>query len=119
MGNMVETAIYSQWSHNTDFIPYYARWRDGEVDIVGLSSKQKPLWAVEIKWSTRFVKSIQKLGNLKSFCLKNHISRTLVTTYDIEEIKEDDSLVYDFSPFSIYCYTVGRNAVDAHIYDEI
>ncbi len=109
---MVETAIFSQWSHNTEFIPYYARWKDGEVDIVGLNIKQKPSWAVEIKWSNRYVKSIQKLANLKSFCIKNNISVTLVTTLDIEEIKTDNDLTYDFSPSSTYCYTVGRNAVE-------
>jgi predicted AAA+ superfamily ATPase len=113
IGNMVETAIFSQWGHNTGFTPYYARWKKGEVDIVSLSNeKQKPLWAVEIKWSNRFVKSLQKLSNLKSFCLKNNLDRTLVTTLDIEEIKEDDGLIYDFTPSSIYCYTVGRNAID-------
>ncbi len=113
IGNMVETAIFSQWGHNTGFKPYYARWKGGEVDIVSLSAeKQKPLWAVEIKWSNRYVKSIHKLSNLKSFCVKNHIDRTLVTTIDIEEIKEDDGLIYDFTPCSLYCYTVGRNAVD-------
>ena len=113
IGNMVETAIFSQWGHNTGFKPYYARWKGGEVDIVSLSAeKQKPLWAVEIKWSNRYVKSIHKLSNLKSFCVKNHIDRTLVTTLDIEEIKEDDGLIYDFTPCSLYCYTVGRNAVD-------
>ncbi|WP_026776620.1 ATP-binding protein [Polaribacter sp. Hel_I_88] len=114
--NMVETAIFSQWGHNTGFTPYYARWKNGEVDIVSLSNeKQKPLWAVEIKWSNRFVKSLQKLSNLKSFCLKNKLDRTLVTTLDIEEIKEDDGLTYDFTPSSIYCYTVGRNAIDRKI----
>ena len=113
IGNMVETAIFSQWGHNTTFKPYYARWKNGEVDIVRLSSeKQKPLWAVEIKWSNRFAKSIHKLSNLKSFCEKNNIDRTLVTTLDIEEIKEDDGLIYDFTPCSLYCYTVGRNAID-------
>ncbi|MDO3644684.1 ATP-binding protein [Mucilaginibacter sp. L3T2-6] len=112
IGNMVETAIFSQWSHNTEFTPYYARWKDGEVDIVGLNIKQKPSWAVEIKWSNRYVKSIQKLANLKSFCIKNNISVTLVTTLDIEEIKTDNNLTYDFSPSSTYCYTVGRNAVE-------
>ena len=116
IGNMVETAIFSQWGHNTGFTPYYARWKNGEVDIVSLSNeKQKPLWAVEIKWSNRFVKSLQKLSNLKSFCLKNKLDRTLVTTLDIEEIKEDDGLTYDFTPSSIYCYTVGRNAIDRKI----
>jgi predicted AAA+ superfamily ATPase len=113
IGNMVETAIFSQWSHNSSFIPYYARWNKGEVDIVSLSSsKQKPQWAVEIKWSNRFVKSLSKLSNLKSFCKKNNLERTLVTTLDIEEIKEDDGLIYDFTPSSLYCYTVGRNAVE-------
>jgi len=114
IGNMVETAIFSQWEHKTEFKPFYARWKDGEVDIVSLSAeKQKPLWAVEIKWSNKYVKSLQNLSNLKSFCKKNSIDRTLVTTLDIEEIKEDDDIIYDFTPCSIYCYTVGRNAVDA------
>jgi predicted AAA+ superfamily ATPase len=113
IGNMVETAIFSQWGHNTGFKPFYARWKNGEVDIVSLSNtKQKPVWAVEIKWSNRYVKSLQKLASLKSFCKKNNLDRTLVTTLDIEEIKEDDGLTYDFTPCSLYCYSVGRNAVD-------
>jgi hypothetical protein len=40
------------------------------------------------------------------------LDRTLITTLDIEEIKEEDGLTYDFTPSSIYCYTVGRNAID-------
>ncbi len=113
IGNMVETAIFSQWSNNSNFIPYYARWNKGEVDIVCLSlEKQKPQWAVEIKWSNRFVKSLNKLSKLKAFCKKNTLTKTFVTTLDIEEIKEDDGLTYIFIPSSLYCYTVGRNAVD-------
>jgi len=116
IGNMVETAIFSQWGHNTGFTPYYARWKNGEVDIVSLSNeKQKPIWAVEIKWSNRYVKSLQKLSNLKSFCEKNNLDRTLITTRDIEEIKENDGLIYDFTPSSIYCYTVGRNAIERRL----
>lgn len=116
IGNMVETAIFSQWGHNTGFTPYYARWKNGEVDIVSLSNeKQKPLWAVEIKWSNRYVKSLQKLSNLKSFCEKNNLDRTLITTRDIEEIKENEGLIYDFTPSSIYCYTVGRNAIERRL----
>lgn len=116
IGNLVETAIFSQWGHNTVFTPYYARWKNGEVDIVSLSSeKQKPLWAVEIKWSNRYVKSIQKLSNLKSFCQKNNLDRTLITTKSIEEIKEEDNLIYDFTPSSLYCYTVGRNAIERRL----
>lgn len=113
IGNMVETAIFSQWGHNTGFTPFYARWKDGEVDIVGLSNiKQTPNWAVEIKWSNRQAKSLHKLANLTGFCKKNNLDRTLITTLDIEDTKEDDGIIYDFTPSSLYCYTVGRNAVD-------
>ncbi len=119
VGNMVETAIFSQWSHNSDFLPYYARWSNGEVDIVGLNNKQKPSWAVEIKWSNRFAKDIRLLNNLKTFCVKNGIKRTLITTKNIDEIKSDTEIQYDFTPSSLYCYTVGRNAVEQKISDSM
>lgn len=117
IGNMVETAIFSQWSHNSAFLPFYARWSNGEVDIVGLNTKQKPSWAVEIKWSNRFAKDIRLLSNLKSFCLKNGIKRTLITSKSIDIIKKDNEIQYDFTPSSLYCYTVGRNAVQRKITD--
>ncbi|MDP5169247.1 MAG: ATP-binding protein [Bacteroidia bacterium] len=116
MGNMVETAIFSQWGHNTGFIPYYARWNKGEVDIVGLSStRQKPIWAVEIKWSNRAAKNLTLLANLTSFCKKNNLDSTLVTTLNMEETKLNDGITYHFTPSALYCYTVGRNAVDAKL----
>ena len=116
IGNMVETAVFSQWSHNTGFKPFYARWNKGEVDIVRLSeTKQKPLWAVEIKWSNRFTKSVRELEHLTRFCKQNGLDRTLVTTLDYEEIKEDDDIIFDFTPASLYCYTVGRNAVEERL----
>ncbi len=119
IGNMVETAIFSQWSHNSEFLPYYARWSNGEVDIVGLNNKQKPSWAVEIKWSNRFSKDVRLLSNLKSFCLKNGINRTLITSINVDEIKNEQDIQYDFTPSSLYCYTVGRNAVERKMSDSL
>ena len=113
MENMVETAIFSQWSHDNNFIPYYAKWNKGEVDIISLpKDKLKPEWAVEVKWSNKFAKSLGKLSNLKEFCVKNGLSKTIVTSVDIAETKEDDGIIYDFIPSSLYCYTIGRNAVE-------
>ena len=44
IGNMVETAIFAQWMHRDWFTPYYARWSNGEVDMVGLSDNTlKPI----------------------------------------------------------------------------
>ena len=112
IGYMVETAIFSQWNHRSDSLPYYARWRDGEVDIVGLGSKQQPIWAVEIKWGNLAVKHPQKINKLRSFCLKNQLDKAIVTTHDIEKIDKSTEVAIHFTPASLYCYTVGRNAVE-------
>ena len=113
MGNMVETAIYSQWFHRFWRTPYYARWDKGEVDIVGLTSDNlKPAWAVEIKWSNRFFKKPAMLKSLFSFLAKNKMDRAIVTTVDItnEIVFEDFTL--DYMPSALYCYTVGRRTLE-------
>ncbi|MCG8310239.1 MAG: DUF4143 domain-containing protein [Cytophagales bacterium] len=50
MGALTETAIFSQWMHRQTFTPYYARWSNGEIDMVGINRKDlKPAWVLEIK----------------------------------------------------------------------
>ena len=112
IGYMVETAIFSQWNHRSTFLPYYARWRDGEVDMVGLGSKQKPIWAVEIKWGNQSTRHPQGLNKLRSFCLKNQLDKAIVTTRDIEKVDRNTEVAFHFTPASLYCYTVGRNAIE-------
>lgn len=108
MGNMVETAIYSQWFHRYWHTPYYARWKSGEVDIIGLTpGNLKPAWAVEIKWSNRYYSKPSELKSLSSFLLKNQLNRAIVTTIDITGELEFKDYTYDFMPASLYCYTVG------------
>ena len=48
MGQLVESAVFSQWLHNAAFVDslYYARWRNGEVDLVSLDAQQRPRFAV-------------------------------------------------------------------------
>ena len=51
MGNMVETAILSQWMHREQLDLTYARWKEGrnegEVDLVLVDDKSyKPVWGV-------------------------------------------------------------------------
>ncbi len=113
MGNMVETAIFSQWFHRYWHTPYYARWKSGEVDIVGLSSeKLKPAWAVEIKWSNRYFDKPGELKSLNSFLVKNKLNRAIVTTIDITDEIELKGVVYDYIPSSLYCYTIGKRTID-------
>jgi hypothetical protein len=70
VGSMVETAIFAQWLQKRSFVVYYTNWNKGpapgEVDIVGVNiARQKPDWAVEVKWSDRY---FDKPNELKLLC---------------------------------------------------
>ena len=110
---MVETAIFSQWFHRYWHTPYYARWKSGEVDIVGLTSDElKPAWAVEIKWSNRFYNNPSELKSLASFLGKNKLNKAIITTIDIADEIEQKDFTYDYMPSSLYCYTIGRRTLE-------
>ena len=107
MGNMVETAVFAQWLHNERFIPWYARWKDGEVDMVGIDEKRlKPTWALEIKWSNRFAESPGELKSLLQFCRKNSLHSAIATTIDKTERIAFQDITIHFVPVAVYAYTV-------------
>ncbi|MCB0807475.1 MAG: ATP-binding protein [Bacteroidales bacterium] len=113
IGNLVETAIYSQWMHREWFTPWYARWNNGEVDMVGISEKTlKPTWALEIKWSNKFFEKPYELKSLIKFCKMSNLERALVTTIDKEGIREVDGILIQFVPAATYAYTIGRNTLN-------
>ena len=113
MGAMTETAIFAQWMHRTSFTPWYARWNNGEVDMVSLSGKTlQPLWALEIKWSDRYVSQTNELKSLLKFCKENNLSRALVTTISLQELKIYDGITFYFIPASAYAFTIGANTLD-------
>jgi hypothetical protein len=112
LGNLVETAIYSQWLHMERFIPFYARWQKGEVDMVKLDEKNgKPEWALEIKWSNQFFENPGSLKSLLQFMADNDLSSALVTTVDKQGTKEINGVKLIFIPAAVYAYTVGRNTL--------
>lgn len=111
-GNMVETAIFSQWMHRENLDLKYARWKmgrsEGEVDIVLIDHKLfKPQWCVEIKWSNRYFDKPQELSSLRHFCNQNNFKATLVTTMDQTGNKTLDNLNITFVPAAIYAYNIG------------
>jgi predicted AAA+ superfamily ATPase len=112
MGALTETAIYAQWMHRINFTPWYARWNKGEVDMVGISkSKLQPEWALEIKWTDRYVKKTGELKSLLKFCKENNLEKALVTTMSIQEIKEHNGIELNFVPAAAYAYTIGANTL--------
>lgn len=112
VGALAETGILSQWFHHSS-LQYYARWKEGkkqgEVDIVGLNDLQKPDWAVEVKWSDRFVDAPHELRSLIQFCEANELRRATVTTRSRVAVRDVGGLRLTFVPASTYCYTVGYN----------
>ncbi len=109
---LAETAIFAQWFHTENTL-YYARWKDGEVDIVFLGAKQKAEWAVEVKWSDRYCDKPHELKSLISFCRENSLEDILVTSRTKALICNVDGVKIPFVPASVYCYAVGYNIVHA------
>lgn len=112
MGNMVETAVLSQWMHREKLDLTYARWKigreEGEVDLVLVDDKKyKPVWGVEIKWSNRYFDKPNDLKSLIRFCKSNNFDKALVTSIDLSGVKQIDDIAFTFLPASIYSYNIG------------
>jgi hypothetical protein len=110
VASLAETSIFSQWFHSDEPI-YYARWHDGEVDMVYLEPKQKVSWAVEVKWSDRYCDNPDELKSLLSFCQANRLRRVLVTSKTRTSGCEAGGIQIEFLPASIYCFTVGYHLI--------
>lgn len=112
MGNMVETAVLSQWMHRENLDLTYARWKDGrkegEVDLVLVDDRNyKPVWGVEIKWSNRYYEKPQELKSLMTFCNENKLDAAVITSIDQLGQKNLDTVKFTFLPASIYAYNIG------------
>ncbi|HMQ60019.1 MAG TPA: ATP-binding protein [Flavilitoribacter sp.] len=113
IGNMVETAIFAQWMHREWFIPWYARWNNGEVDMVSIDDKKlKPQWALEIKWSNRFFDAPGDLKGLLQFCQRNELPSAIVTTIDKEGKETYNGITLHFVPAAVYAYVVAINTLE-------
>ena len=117
IGNMVETAVYSQWFPRQGANISYANWRtgrvEGEVDIVGIdAARQRPSWGVEVKWTDRYSDHVGELESLLFFLKKNKLSSAIVTTRSVGKTQEvaDGPTLY-FIPVACYAYTVGMNTL--------
>lgn len=114
VGNLVESAVFSQWLHNAAFVDslYYSRWRSGEVDLVSLDAQQRPRFAVEVKWSDRPFDDPKAIKGLLEFAKKHKLGRMpMVTTLSKSGIQEMMGVKVEFMPCSLHCYTVAKNTL--------
>ncbi|MDO5664002.1 MAG: ATP-binding protein [Bacteroidia bacterium] len=121
IGDMVETAVFTQFFPREDATLCYANWKDGrsagEVDIVKLNNvTQKPLWASEVKWSNRYFDYPAELKSLLKFMDNNKLNTAVVTSIDKQGIREMERVNLFFMPTALYSYIVGYNTIN-EIYD--
>lgn len=116
IGDMVETAVYAQWIPRQGANISYANWKvgkkQGEVDIVGIdAARQKPHWAVEIKWSDYYAERPGELESLLYYMPLNKLTEAIVTTKTITGEHEMQCGILRFMPVACYAYLVGKNTI--------
>jgi len=111
MGQLVETSVSSHW-FPTELLLYYARWSKGEVDIVLLGPNQKAKFAIEVKWSDGYFEHPEKLKSAIQFCHEQNLDNIMITSKTIRNSKIYKNVHLQFTPASLYCYTLGHNVIN-------
>lgn len=115
LGKLAETAIFSHFFHLEKYIrePYYARWKNGEVDLVIMDSAGiRPAEAIEIKWSNKPVENPSKIKGLLGFGRKHGIADPGALTcctlsQFVSRTYKDISVL--FFPVSLTCFSLGKS----------
>ncbi len=109
--HLTETAIFAQWFHSNAPL-HYARWKDGEVDIIMLHLRnQSPLWAMEVKWSDRYCESPGELHSLVEYCKENQLGEAWVTSKSKSVDCQVKGINLHFIPASVYTYMLGYTLI--------
>lgn len=112
IGQLAECAIFSQWQHSPSFDNLrYARWKNGEVDIVYLGGGQAPTWAGEIKWSDSLKKKWGESTGSIAQIMRRHatVNAAFFTTKTIASMSKLEGKSFQVHPSAAYCYIVGKN----------
>lgn len=113
LGRLVETAVFSHFFHFAEYLnPYYASWKNGEIDLVIMDVLGKPTQAIEIKWSDRPLKNPSQLRALLSFAEENQFSdsqRLICCTLTKLVSGKYGSKEIAFCPTSVFCLLYGQS----------
>lgn len=115
-GHLVETALFAQRFHE-DAKLHYARWGadDNEVDLVETSPALEPVFALEMKWSDRYVERPEDLGGLLKFAKKCGLQKVWCTTRTMFGKTEVDGVDLVFWPVAAMAYHFGISAVHGRL----
>ncbi len=117
-GHLVETALFAQRFHEGARLNY-ARWGadDCEVDLVESSPALKPLSALEIKWSDKYIDKPESLKGLMKFTRKNRLPLVWATTRSkFARSVIDNSKIRQW-PAAVLAFHYGVSAVRGRLAD--
>lgn len=107
-GALVETAVCGQVLHDRACNISYARWANGEVDLVDADALGNVTTACEVKWSDRFFEHPHELSRLTDFCHVNNLPQALVTTKTQRGVKRYKNVDFLFVPAGELCAELGK-----------
>lgn len=113
-GHLAETAVFAQ-TFGSDKEWRYARWDGGEVDLIGQSiDQQRPISAIEIKWSNRIERKPSVAANLAAFAKKHDgIGQPILTTRTLAGHIHYQSIRIELVPTALYCFRTAVQEIDA------
>ncbi len=104
-GHVVESVVFNSRRSMHEPDPAYARWDKGEIDFVSLDEvTQKPIFAVEVKWSDRDRGLQDAAQMLQDYAIKNSIKRTILTTKSLDATLRSSVPVVRCYPTALHCY---------------
>lgn len=117
-GHLVETALFAQRFHEGARLNY-ARWgnQDCEVDLVESSQTLKPIGALEIKWSDRYVDKPHALSGLLKFVRNNRLAHAWVSTRSLFGQATIDGAEIRQWPAAVLAFHYGVSAVRGRLAD--
>lgn len=108
-GMLVETAVAAQLLQTSSLRNYrYARWNQGEVDLVSCNEQTGyTIEVTEVKWTNRYAEKPSEMKSLYEFCLKNKPHHIISTTRSCAVSKKINSTDIVFFPSSLWSYIIG------------
>lgn len=115
LGKLAETAVFSHYFHFAEYSekPYYARWKNGEVDLVVMDDTGvRPETAIEIKWSDRPLENLSEIKGLLDVAEKHKLvglGDTICCTLSKFDFQQHGDKKILFFPTSFFCFILGQS----------
>ncbi len=92
---------------------HYARWANGEVDLVRLRARDQSVsLAEEVKWSDRVLDRPEELKSLVAFCKSNGLSEAHVLTRSVNDTRIVQGITIRFAPVSAITYVAAMTILE-------